>query len=57
MHEGSILTDIAWIMVGAMVAALLFQRLRLPPLLGYLVAGFFLAPIWVGGQPWLKSRT
>lgn len=44
MHEGSILTDIAWIMVGAMVAALLFQRLRLPPLLGYLVAGFFLGP-------------
>jgi CPA2 family monovalent cation:H+ antiporter-2 len=44
MHEGSILTDIAWIMVGAMVAALVFQKLRLPPLLGYLVAGFFLGP-------------
>ncbi len=44
MHEGSILTDIAWIMVGAMVAALIFQRLRLPPLLGYLLAGFFLGP-------------
>jgi len=42
MHEGSILTDIAWIMVGAMVAALVFQKLKLPPLLGYLVAGFFL---------------
>ena len=44
MHEGSILTDIAWIMVGAMIAALIFQRLRLPPLLGYLIAGFFLGP-------------
>ena len=44
MHEGSILSDIAWIMVGAMVAALVFQKLRLPALLGYLVAGVFLGP-------------
>jgi monovalent cation:H+ antiporter-2, CPA2 family len=44
MHEGSILTDIAWIMVGAMIAALVFQKLNLPPLLGYLVAGFLLGP-------------
>jgi len=44
MHEGSILTDIAWIMVGAMLATLIFQKLRLPPLLGYLVAGCFLGP-------------
>ena len=44
MHEGSILPDIAWIMVGAMAAALLCQRLKLPPLLGYLIAGFFLGP-------------
>lgn len=44
MHEGTILTDIAWIMVGAMVAALLFQKLKLPPLLGFLAAGFFLGP-------------
>ncbi|MDA0350414.1 MAG: cation:proton antiporter [Verrucomicrobia bacterium] len=44
MHEGSILTDIAWIMVGAMVAALVFQKLRLPSLLGFLVVGVFLGP-------------
>ncbi|MCB1120705.1 MAG: cation:proton antiporter [Verrucomicrobiae bacterium] len=44
MHEGSILTDIAWIMVGAMVATLVFQQLKLPPLLGYLIAGFFVGP-------------
>ena len=44
MHEGSILPDIAWIMVGAMIAALICQRIKLPPLLGYLMAGFFLGP-------------
>ncbi len=44
MHHSTILTDIAWIMVGAMVAALVFQRLRLPGLLGYLLAGVFLGP-------------
>ncbi len=44
MHSVSLLHDLAWMMVGAAVAALVFQRIKMPPLLGYLVAGFFLGP-------------
>ncbi len=43
MH-GSLLIDLAWIMVGAAIAALICQRIKLPPLLGYIAAGFFLGP-------------
>ncbi|MDQ8180538.1 cation:proton antiporter [Pelagicoccus sp. SDUM812005] len=43
-HSSPILADLAWIMLGAAVAALICARIKLPPLLGYLFAGFFLGP-------------
>ncbi|MDQ8202070.1 cation:proton antiporter [Pelagicoccus sp. SDUM812003] len=39
-----ILSDLAWIMLAASVAALISSRIKLPSLLGYLFAGFFLGP-------------
>jgi CPA2 family monovalent cation:H+ antiporter-2 len=44
MPAHSILTDLAWIMLSASVAALIFQRLKLPLLLGYIAAGFIVGP-------------
>lgn len=44
MHAHSILTDLAWIMLSAAVAALIFQRFKIPLLLGYLAAGFLVGP-------------
>lgn len=44
MPAHSILTDLAWIMLSAAAAALIFQRLKIPLLLGYLVAGFIVGP-------------
>ena len=44
MHSSTILTDLAWIMLAAAISAILFSRLKLPPLLGYLAAGLFLGP-------------
>lgn len=43
-HSSPILADLAWIMLGAAVASLICARIKLPPLLGYLFAGFFLGP-------------
>ncbi|MBD5780626.1 cation:proton antiporter [Pelagicoccus sp. NFK12] len=43
-NASPILADLAWIMLGAAVAALICARIKLPPLLGYLFAGFFLGP-------------
>ncbi len=43
-HSSTILADLAWIMLAAAVAALVCARIKLPPLLGYLFAGFFLGP-------------
>ncbi|WP_221774794.1 cation:proton antiporter [Pelagicoccus albus] len=43
-HSSTILADLAWIMLGAAIAALVCARIKLPPLLGYLFAGFFLGP-------------
>lgn len=39
-----ILSDLAWIMLAASVVALISNRIKLPTLLGYLFAGFFLGP-------------
>jgi CPA2 family monovalent cation:H+ antiporter-2 len=44
MPAHSILTDLAWIMLSAAVAALIFQRLKIPLLLGYIAAGFIVGP-------------
>jgi len=43
-HQTSILTDFAWIMVAAAAAALVFQRLNMPAMIGYLAAGLALGP-------------
>ncbi|EDY83155.1 transporter, CPA2 family [Verrucomicrobiia bacterium DG1235] len=43
-HSSPILADLAWIMLAASVAALISSRIKLPSLLGYLFAGFFLGP-------------
>lgn len=44
MPAHSILTDFAWIMLSAAIAALIFQRFKMPLLLGYLAAGFIVGP-------------
>jgi len=44
MHEHSILTDLAWILLSAAAAALILQHFRIPLLIGYLVAGFLVGP-------------
>ncbi|MCH6259228.1 cation:proton antiporter [Puniceicoccaceae bacterium K14] len=44
MHETNILNDLAWIMFAAAIAALTFHKLKLPPLLGYIAAGFAIGP-------------
>ena len=44
LHSTTVLTDLAWIMLAAAIAAVTFNRIKLPPLLGYLAAGFFLGP-------------
>ncbi|MBK1878124.1 cation:proton antiporter [Pelagicoccus mobilis] len=43
-HSSTILSDLAWIMLGAALASLICAKIKLPPLLGYLFAGFFLGP-------------
>ncbi len=44
MHEHSILTDLGWILLSAAAAALIFQRLKMPLLIGYIAAGFLVGP-------------
>ena len=43
-HSTTILSDLAWIMLAAAIAAIVCTRIKLPPLLGYLASGFFLGP-------------
>lgn len=43
-HSSPILADLAWIMLGAAIAALVCARIKLPSLLGYIFAGFLLGP-------------
>lgn len=44
MHETNNLIDLAWIMLAAAIAALIFHKIKLPPLLGYIAAGFVIGP-------------
>ena len=44
MQEASFIGDLAWVVLGAGVAAVIFRLLRLPTLLGYLLAGLLIGP-------------
>lgn len=44
LHLPPLIQDLAVILTTAALAALLFQKLRLPVILGYLVAGFLVGP-------------
>jgi CPA2 family monovalent cation:H+ antiporter-2 len=48
MHAPAVLTDILAILVAGVVIALVFHRLRLPVLVGYVVAGIALGPFGLG---------
>jgi len=44
MENLGLLQDLGWLMVAAAVAAIVFQRLRQPVILGYILAGIILGP-------------
>lgn len=44
MHGLSFIRDLAFVMLGAGVITVLFHRLRLPVLLGYIIAGVLIGP-------------
>ncbi|MFD1626799.1 monovalent cation:proton antiporter-2 (CPA2) family protein [Azospirillum griseum] len=44
MHDASLLLDILYLLLAAIVVVPLFQTLRIPAVLGYLVAGMALGP-------------
>ena len=44
MHEVNFLQDLAVVMIAAGVVTLLFQRLKQPVVLGYIVAGILIGP-------------
>ena len=44
MGEITILRDLAIVMVAAGVAALVFERLKLPKIIGYILAGIAIGP-------------
>lgn len=44
MEHLGLLLDLGWMMVAAAIAAILFQRLKLPVILGYILAGILLGP-------------
>ena len=44
MHEVSFLQDLAVVMIAAGIVTLLFQRLKQPVVLGYIVAGILIGP-------------
>ncbi|HET7930670.1 MAG TPA: cation:proton antiporter [Rhodanobacteraceae bacterium] len=48
MHEIEFIRDLAWVMLAAGVVVVVFPRLRLPVLLGYIVAGVLIGP----HMPW-----
>ena len=52
MGEVSILRDLAIVMIAAGVAALVFERLRLSKILGYVLAGVLIGPSVMG---WVQS--
>src|SRR5690348_5960794 len=44
MHSLGFIRDLAFVMLGAGVVTVLFHRLRLPVLLGYIIAGVLIGP-------------
>jgi predicted Kef-type K+ transport protein len=44
MHEVSFLQDLAVVMIAAGIVTVLFQRLKQPVVLGYIVAGILIGP-------------
>ena len=48
MHEIQFIRDLACVMLAAGVVVVVFPRLRLPVLLGYIVAGVLIGP----HMPW-----
>ena len=44
MHEMSFLQDLAVVMIAAGIVTVLFQRLKQPVVLGYIVAGILIGP-------------
>ena len=43
-HTGGLILDLAWILVIAALATLLFKKLKQPVVLGYILAGFLASP-------------
>lgn len=44
MHADGLILDLAWILVLAAIATLLFKKLKQPVVLGYILAGFLASP-------------
>lgn len=44
MHAEGLILDLAWILVLAAIATLLFKKLKQPVVLGYILAGFLASP-------------
>ena len=58
MHEVSFLQDLAVVMIAAGIVTVLFQRLKQPVVLGYIVAGILIGPHLlklINGQDAIKS--
>ena len=58
MHEVSFLQDLAVVMIAAGIVTVLFQRLKQPVVLGYIVAGILIGPYLfklVSGEDAIKS--
>ena len=58
MHEVSFLQDLAVVMIAAGIVTVLFQRLKQPVVLGYIVAGILIGPHLlelIKGQDDIKS--
>ncbi|MDP7013876.1 MAG: cation:proton antiporter, partial [Verrucomicrobiota bacterium] len=58
MHEVSFLQDLAVVMIAAGIVTVLFQRLKQPVVLGYIVAGILIGPHLlelIKGQDAIKS--
>lgn len=44
MHEATFLKDLAYVLVAAATSAVIFRMMRLPALMGYLLAGMLIGP-------------
>lgn len=52
-HLAPLITDLAIIMVTAGIVTLIFRKIRMPVVLGYIVAGFLISP----QVPWIPTVT